>query len=259
MFVTIQTLSDWPAWTDVRMRGCCWMQLWLRRLHHSHTNLQDIVLMLQCGCLSSREHRGGCTVWWSGVSGYQHRGRWSVSASCCAVCAACRLSSRLQMTAVLPLVFLPVEQDPVVGGKPPRSPILSRRSYLSPVRGRRVGGPSLHSAMLWLCSCLRKEFLLMHSHCVTCMEQQCSVPARSVSAESSPQRPVGSSPHVCPQWSRIHLWQWNILTFHPKKQQSCHSSKLEEEPHKQHVWLLVCFCFSSQRMVQDALQGGGDP
>ncbi|KAG7237065.1 hypothetical protein INR49_032810 [Caranx melampygus] len=27
--------------------------------------------------------------------------------------------------------------DPVVGGKPPRSPILSRRSYLSPVRGRR--------------------------------------------------------------------------------------------------------------------------
>uniref|UniRef100_A0A8C6M8H8 Sorbin and SH3 domain containing 2 n=1 Tax=Nothobranchius furzeri TaxID=105023 RepID=A0A8C6M8H8_NOTFU len=31
----------------------------------------------------------------------------------------------------------PVKQDPVVGGKPPRSPILSRRSYLSPVRGRR--------------------------------------------------------------------------------------------------------------------------
>uniref|UniRef100_A0A8C6MEB8 Sorbin and SH3 domain containing 2 n=1 Tax=Nothobranchius furzeri TaxID=105023 RepID=A0A8C6MEB8_NOTFU len=30
-----------------------------------------------------------------------------------------------------------VKQDPVVGGKPPRSPILSRRSYLSPVRGRR--------------------------------------------------------------------------------------------------------------------------
>ncbi|XP_023813839.1 sorbin and SH3 domain-containing protein 2 isoform X10 [Oryzias latipes] len=29
------------------------------------------------------------------------------------------------------------QQDPVVGGKPPRSPILSRRSYLSPVRGRR--------------------------------------------------------------------------------------------------------------------------
>ncbi|XP_032417907.1 sorbin and SH3 domain-containing protein 2 isoform X3 [Xiphophorus hellerii] len=28
-------------------------------------------------------------------------------------------------------------KDPVVGGKPPRSPILSRRSYLSPVRGRR--------------------------------------------------------------------------------------------------------------------------
>lgn len=40
------------------------------------------------------------------------------------------------------LVFLPVKQDPVVGGKPPRSPILSRRSYLSPVRGRRVGGMS---------------------------------------------------------------------------------------------------------------------
>ncbi|XP_023190141.1 sorbin and SH3 domain-containing protein 2 isoform X2 [Xiphophorus maculatus] len=31
----------------------------------------------------------------------------------------------------------PIKQDPVVGGKPPRSPILSRRSYLSPVRGRR--------------------------------------------------------------------------------------------------------------------------
>ncbi|XP_023273142.1 sorbin and SH3 domain-containing protein 2 isoform X13 [Seriola lalandi dorsalis] len=30
-----------------------------------------------------------------------------------------------------------VKQDPVVGGKPPRSPILSRRSYLSPIRGRR--------------------------------------------------------------------------------------------------------------------------
>nr|XP_014266356.1 sorbin and SH3 domain-containing protein 2 isoform X5 [Maylandia zebra] len=30
-----------------------------------------------------------------------------------------------------------VKQDPIVGGKPPRSPILSRRSYLSPVRGRR--------------------------------------------------------------------------------------------------------------------------
>ncbi|XP_077965397.1 sorbin and SH3 domain-containing protein 2 isoform X7 [Gasterosteus aculeatus] len=30
-----------------------------------------------------------------------------------------------------------VKQDPVVGGKPPRSPILSRRSYLSSVRGRR--------------------------------------------------------------------------------------------------------------------------
>ncbi|XP_069386010.1 sorbin and SH3 domain-containing protein 2 isoform X2 [Paralichthys olivaceus] len=30
-----------------------------------------------------------------------------------------------------------VKQDPVVGGKPPRSPILYRRSYLSPVRGRR--------------------------------------------------------------------------------------------------------------------------
>lgn len=52
----------------------------------------------------------------------------------------CR-SSRL----VLPLVFPLVKQDPVVGGKPPRSPILSRRSYLSPVRGRRVGGPCLHS------------------------------------------------------------------------------------------------------------------
>ncbi|XP_075319363.1 uncharacterized protein LOC142378578 isoform X1 [Odontesthes bonariensis] len=33
----------------------------------------------------------------------------------------------------------PKVKDPVVGGKPPRSPILSRRSYLSPVRGRRVG------------------------------------------------------------------------------------------------------------------------
>ncbi|XP_016525768.1 sorbin and SH3 domain-containing protein 2 isoform X7 [Poecilia formosa] len=31
----------------------------------------------------------------------------------------------------------PKVKDPVVGGKPPRSPILSRRSYLSPVRGRR--------------------------------------------------------------------------------------------------------------------------
>lgn len=38
---------------------------------------------------------------------------------------------------MLLLVFLPVKQDPVVGGKPPRSPILSRRSYLSPIRGRR--------------------------------------------------------------------------------------------------------------------------
>ncbi|XP_072240917.1 uncharacterized protein [Leuresthes tenuis] len=33
----------------------------------------------------------------------------------------------------------PKVKDPVVGGKPPRSPILSRRSYLSPIRGRRVG------------------------------------------------------------------------------------------------------------------------
>ncbi|XP_026027266.1 sorbin and SH3 domain-containing protein 2 isoform X5 [Astatotilapia calliptera] len=31
----------------------------------------------------------------------------------------------------------PKVKDPIVGGKPPRSPILSRRSYLSPVRGRR--------------------------------------------------------------------------------------------------------------------------
>ncbi|XP_031158161.1 sorbin and SH3 domain-containing protein 2 isoform X7 [Sander lucioperca] len=31
----------------------------------------------------------------------------------------------------------PKVKDPVVGGKPPRSPILFRRSYLSPVRGRR--------------------------------------------------------------------------------------------------------------------------
>nr|XP_019962043.1 PREDICTED: sorbin and SH3 domain-containing protein 2 isoform X2 [Paralichthys olivaceus] len=31
----------------------------------------------------------------------------------------------------------PKVKDPVVGGKPPRSPILYRRSYLSPVRGRR--------------------------------------------------------------------------------------------------------------------------
>uniref|UniRef100_A0A3Q3RZT9 Osteoclast-stimulating factor 1 n=1 Tax=Mastacembelus armatus TaxID=205130 RepID=A0A3Q3RZT9_9TELE len=31
----------------------------------------------------------------------------------------------------------PKVKDPVVGGKPPRSPILSRRSYLSPIRGRR--------------------------------------------------------------------------------------------------------------------------
>ncbi|KAM9769095.1 sorbin and SH3 domain-containing protein 2 isoform 2-T6 [Menidia menidia] len=31
----------------------------------------------------------------------------------------------------------PKVKDPVVGGKPPRSPILSRRSYLSPLRGRR--------------------------------------------------------------------------------------------------------------------------
>lgn len=46
----------------------------------------------------------------------------------------------LKMIGVLLLVFLPVKQDPIVGGKPPRSPILSRRSYLSPVRGRRVGG-----------------------------------------------------------------------------------------------------------------------
>ncbi|XP_035813845.2 sorbin and SH3 domain-containing protein 2 isoform X5 [Amphiprion ocellaris] len=30
-----------------------------------------------------------------------------------------------------------LKQDPLVGGKPPRSPILSRRSCLSPVRGRR--------------------------------------------------------------------------------------------------------------------------
>lgn len=51
----------------------------------------------------------------------------------------------LEMIGVLPLVFLPVKQDPVVGGKPPRSPILSRRSYLSPVRGRRVGDSTLVS------------------------------------------------------------------------------------------------------------------
>ncbi|XP_041641512.1 sorbin and SH3 domain-containing protein 1 isoform X3 [Cheilinus undulatus] len=31
----------------------------------------------------------------------------------------------------------PKVKDPVVGGKPPRSPILSRRSYMSPIRGRR--------------------------------------------------------------------------------------------------------------------------
>lgn len=35
---------------------------------------------------------------------------------------------------------LSAKQDPLVGGKPPRSPILSRRSYMSPIRGRRVGG-----------------------------------------------------------------------------------------------------------------------
>ncbi|CAG5928670.1 unnamed protein product [Menidia menidia] len=43
----------------------------------------------------------------------------------------------LKIIGVWSLVFLPVKQDPVVGGKPPRSPILSRRSYLSPLRGRR--------------------------------------------------------------------------------------------------------------------------
>ena len=45
----------------------------------------------------------------------------------------------LKIIGVWSLVSLPVKQDPVVGGKPPRSPILSRRSYLSPIRGRRVG------------------------------------------------------------------------------------------------------------------------
>lgn len=48
----------------------------------------------------------------------------------------------LEIPAPLPLISLPVKQDPIVGGKPPRSPILSRRSYLSPIRGRRVGGMS---------------------------------------------------------------------------------------------------------------------
>ncbi|KAM4750955.1 uncharacterized protein sorbs2a isoform 14-T17 [Anableps anableps] len=41
----------------------------------------------------------------------------------------------------------PKVKDPVVGGKPPRSPILSRRSYLSPVRGRRVGGLKTHCTL----------------------------------------------------------------------------------------------------------------
>uniref|UniRef100_A0A3B3CZI4 Sorbin and SH3 domain containing 2a n=1 Tax=Oryzias melastigma TaxID=30732 RepID=A0A3B3CZI4_ORYME len=40
-------------------------------------------------------------------------------------------------TAQHPGCRSPKVKDPVVGGKPPRSPILSRRSYLSPVRGRR--------------------------------------------------------------------------------------------------------------------------
>lgn len=50
--------------------------------------------------------------------------------------------SPAKTTAASPLISLPVKQDPVVGGKPPRSPVLSRRSYLSSVRGRRVGDTS---------------------------------------------------------------------------------------------------------------------
>lgn len=62
-----------------------------------------------------------------------------------------RLQTQLKVISVMPLVFLPVKQDPIVGGKPPRSPILSRRSYLSPVRGRRVGGmSSLNQALTML-------------------------------------------------------------------------------------------------------------
>lgn len=65
----------------------------------------------------------------------------AASACCLAACLqhAC---SDLEIMAPLPLISLPVKQDPIVGGKPPRSPILSRRSYLSPIRGRRVGGMS---------------------------------------------------------------------------------------------------------------------
>lgn len=69
----------------------------------------------------------------------------SASACCPAAClqhAGVLRRYHLEITAALPLISLVVKQDPIVGGKPPRSPILSRRSYLSPIRGRRVGGMS---------------------------------------------------------------------------------------------------------------------
>lgn len=67
-----------------------------------------------------------------------------IRSSACVLSSQLRLQTQLllKMISVMLLVFLPVKQDPIVGGKPPRSPILSRRSYLSPVRGRRVGGMS---------------------------------------------------------------------------------------------------------------------
>lgn len=49
-----------------------------------------------------------------------------------------------------------VKQDPVVGGKPPRSPILSRRFYQSSVRGRRVGG---HVFVQWCSLCTLSSVL----------------------------------------------------------------------------------------------------
>lgn len=61
--------------------------------------------------------------------------------------------------------FMPVEQDPVVGGKPPRSPILSRRSYLSSVRGRRVrGGMSSYNHAITFYSCLQTTTSFTTNH-----------------------------------------------------------------------------------------------
>lgn len=116
-----------PLYTNIHCElsfKCC-VVLWTAE------NILELVCVAHVGCTVVEDFH------W-----HRHVLQHVISLCACVFGSKSRLLIRLllKIIGVLLLVFLPVKQDPVVGGKPPRSPILSRRSYLSPIRGRRVGG-----------------------------------------------------------------------------------------------------------------------